>query len=154
MCPNASPAHVSAPSEPQGSAIWKSEVGNLPLPSPAKLGNPAASKDIIQAAMRWDRRVPWGTKMRVVLGGQRSSEHLEPARFRASLGLGKYSLLSQSAPCSASHSLLYAEPPGALRGRDGRGLFKGKRGHFRMTKITIHSKAIFAHKQNTTNERH
>ena len=162
MCPNASPAHVSAPSEPRGSPVWKSEVGNLPLPSPAKLGNPRASKDRIQAVMRWDRHVPWGANAGVVLGGRGSSKHLEPAHLRPAWVLGtglhwgvlKYSVLSQPAPCPDSHSPLYPEPPGALRGRDGRGLFRGRRGHFRMTKITVHSKAIFTLKQNTTNERH
>lgn len=69
-------------------------------------------------------------------------------------GVLKYSVLSQPAPCPDSHSPLYPEPPGALRGRDGRGLFRGRRGHFRMTKTTSHSKAIFTLKQNTTNERH
>lgn len=48
---------------PRGSPVWKSEVGNLPLPSPAKLGNPRASKDRTQAVMRWDRHVPWGANV-------------------------------------------------------------------------------------------
>lgn len=96
MCPNASPAHVSAPSEPRGSPVWKSEVGNLPLPSPTKLGNPRASKDRIQAVMRWDRHVPWGANAGVVLGGRGSSKHLEPAHLRASLGLGNWLALGGS----------------------------------------------------------
>lgn len=162
MCPNASSAYVSAPSEPGGSPVWKSEVGNLPLPSAAKLGNPRASKDRIQAVMRWDRHVPWGANAGWCLeDGGVPSIWSRPTSGPAWVletgfhwGVLKYSGLSQPAPCPDSHSPFYPEPPGALRGRDGRGLFRGRKGHFRMTKITIHSKAIFTLKQNTTNGRH